>query len=630
MVIIASHYSSDPIDVIIGDWMSEANMTIRAASKTENVSLPAYEPTFLEALEPALPHLAKHHIRLAVNAGASDTQKLHEVVTKMVKSKGLELKIAWISGDEVMPAVQKAMEAKSSSFANVYTGENLADWKFKPLYAQAYLGGLGIAAAFSAGADIVICGRVSDASPIIGASVWWHSWERSQLERLANALVAGHLIECSSYVCGGNFTGFKSLKGRGYCDIGYPIAEISSQGQVVITKNKGSGGEISVGTCTSQLLYEIQGPWYFNSDVTADLSSISFTQLSTDCVALHGIKGLLPPLTTKVGITANGGYQAEMHWFLVGLDIQEKAAMLESQIRRLLAPYVSRFTVLAFTINGSSPDNPSNQNSATVDFRVLAQAPNIEDLAPTKFARPCLDNIMCTYPGATPHLDLRQAFPKPIYEYYVTLLPQSAIQHRVHIPWGTTTDPYSSASPNTIDIASPPATTRYPPQQPHFPSTLAPVVSTVKATGGLTDAAGAWAELPAIPGSNTLRTSFGPWGKTVRGPLGWLVHARSGDKGADANIGLWVRHDGAEYDWLRSLLSAGKMKELLGKEYKKGEAVERFEFAGLRAVHFLLRNHLDRGVSCTGSYDFLGKNCAEYVRARWVDLPLRFLERGKL
>ena len=428
---LSQNYPNDPVDVIIGDWMSEANMTVAAGRKTDRAASDcqdnnpnflsptagvAYEPTFLEALEPALPYIAKYGIKVAVNAGGSDTKLLFDIVKKMMSDKGLKLNVAWIEGDEVLEAVNKARASKDSNFENICTGEVLDNWKFESIYAQCYLGGLGIAAAFEKGADIVLCGRVSDASPVIGAAYWWHGWARSDFDQLANAFVAGHLIECSNYVCGGNYTGFKTLEDKGWDNIGYPIAEISSNGQVVITKQKGSGGEVSVGTCSSQLLYEIQGPWYFNSDVTAVLDSLWFEQLSTDRVALHGVKSSPPPPTTKVGITAKGGYQAEMHWFLVGLDIPSKARMLEAQVRRALKPYSHRFSLLNFTLNGTSPDDPHDQNSATVDFRIFAQAPTEDDLSPLKFFRPIADLIMQGYPGATFHLDFRQALPKPVFE----------------------------------------------------------------------------------------------------------------------------------------------------------------------------------------------------------------------
>ncbi|KAH4025513.1 hypothetical protein HBI38_023440 [Parastagonospora nodorum] len=585
MTLLASNYENDPIDVLVGDWMSEGNMTGRANAKA-NGTIDAYEPTFLEALEPALPHIAKHRIKVAVNAGAADTQKLHDVVTKMVKAKGLDLSVAWISGDEVLPQLLEAQKRGDSLFENICTGQKLENWEFEPVYAQAYLGGLGIANAFETGADIVICGRVSDASPVIGAAYWWHHWKRSDLDKLANAFVAGHLSECSSYSTGGNYTGFKDLECLDWTKIGYPIVEIAESGEVIVTKNQGSGGEVSVNTLTSQFLYEIQGPWYFNSDVTAILDDVWFEHLATNRVALRGVKGALPPPTTKVGITAKPIYQAEMTWFITGLDTHAKARMIEQQIRHQMGSNTTNFSKLDFQIIGSCADNPTNQNAATVSFRVVAQARKAEHLAPAKFVRPCIDPIMCAYPGATPHLDLRQAFPREVFEYYVTLLPQSAIDHKVHLP-----------NSETVDIAAPTETKVWDKHQPTQTNT-----SNIKTLD-----------------------SFGP---TIPSPLGTIVHARSGDKGSDCNIGLWVRH-ADEYAWLQNLLSTSFMTTLLADEYTGGR-VERCEFEGLRAVHFLLKDHLDRGVSCSMSADLLGKNCAEYVRARWVDVPVKFLSRGRV
>lgn len=524
MAMLAANYPNDPIDVIMGDWMSEANMTSRAVLRTGNEKVDAYEPSFIEALEPALSDIAKYRIKVAVNAGASDTEGLHKKVTEMAKAKSLDLKVAWISGDEVLPAVQRAQKEGKSRFENICTGELLDDWKFEPIYAQAYLGGLGIAAAFESGADIVVCGRVSDASPCIGAAAWWHKWKRDQLTELANAFVAGHLIECTSYSTGGNFTGFKSLEWKGWHDLGFPIAEISSNGNVIVTKNKGSGGEMSTQTCTSQLLYEIQGPWYFNSDVTAVLDELWFEQVGTDRVAVRGVKGELPPATTKIGITAKGGYQAEIHFFMCGLDIYDKARMVEAQSRHMLKPYSDKFTKLEFTINGSAAEDATNQNAATVNFRVFVQAPKASDISPSKFFRPVVDPLLESYPGCTPHLDWRQAFPKAVQEYYVTLLPQADVHHRVNLWDGT-----------NFEIAPPPSSKTYPSQQPSEAE-----AADVKTTD---------------------------WGQTIKGPLGWIVHARSGDKGSNANVGFWVRHKD-EWDWLRSTLSIDHIKMLLADEYK--------------------------------------------------------------
>jgi hypothetical protein len=399
----AQNYPSDPVDVIIGDWMSEANMSTLAGKKADGLGA-ASEPTFLEALQPALDLVAQHRIKVAVNAGGSDTELLFDEVVKMIGCAKLSLKVAWIEGDDFLDVVRQKMELGDERFENMCTGESLKNWPFEPIAAQAYLGGLGIAEAFRNGADIVICGRASDASPVIGAAYWWHEWTRNHLEEMANAFVAGHMIECSNYVCGGNFSGFKELHSlRG---IGYLIAEIGKTDETIITKQKGTGGTVSEDTCKAQLLYEIQGPWYFNSDVTAILGEIGFEQLSADRVMIRGVKFGPPPPTTKVGIAAKGGFQAEMHPFLVGRDIEAKAQILEEQIRLALGNS-SKFQVLSFSLNGSAAENPSDQNSATVDFRVFAQARELETLLPNRFLRPVMDLIMCTYPGCTFHLNFR-------------------------------------------------------------------------------------------------------------------------------------------------------------------------------------------------------------------------------
>lgn len=556
--------------------------SLAAKSLSLNPGEVAYERTFLDSLAPALSDIAKYGIKVAVNAGASDVQGLAEATKKLVKEKGLEgkLNVAWVSGDDVLNLVKEKLEIgekrKSNSLQvqekkwqkirnlkiesgrlrgfsvfdawmegaevgeevraylqsqthgqdlkNLSTGQKLADWEFKNeiIGAQAYLGGLGIAKAFEQGVDLVVCGRVSDASPVIGAAMWWHGWNRNDLHELANAFVAGHMIECSTYVCGGNFAGFKELSPEDWIDIGYPVAEIGKQGKVVITKQKGTGGIVSVDTCKAQLLYEIQGPWYFNSDVTAVLDGIGFEALGVNRVRLTGVKGDAPPPTTKVGITAKGGWQAEVHWFLVGLDIREKARMMETQIRHALGD-LSRFHVLNFTLNGTAGEDAMEQNAATVDFRVFAQARRVQDIAPAQFLKPIIDLVMVSYPGGQFHLDFRQGIPKPVQEYSVCLVSQEDIHHVVHMHDG-----------RVLDVAAPCVTRTFPTQQPSED------VSMVEA---------------------------GNFGETVRGPLGWLVHARSGDKGSNANVGFWVRYRD-EYDWLRWLLSTEKIKELLGKEYR--------------------------------------------------------------
>lgn len=188
--------SDEPIDFLVGDWMSELNMPSRAYSvSTEGDKAIGYEPSFLEALEPSLAALAEKKIKVAANAGCVATRALFDKVVEMIAAHGLsdKLQVAWIEGDIVTSTIR---ETDPSTLTSVCTGGKLCDWPFEPLFAQCYLGGWAIAKAFEAGADIVLCGRCADASPIVAAAAWWHGWQREDFDRLARALIAGHLIEC--------------------------------------------------------------------------------------------------------------------------------------------------------------------------------------------------------------------------------------------------------------------------------------------------------------------------------------------------------------------------------------------------------------------------------------------------
>lgn len=196
---------------------------------------------------------------MAVNAGASDPELLASVVQGLSDKQDLNLSVAWVTGDDVIEQVHRHVSDGSAVLRSIDTGEELSSWEFQPEAAQAYLGAFGVAKALESGADIVICGRVADASPSMGAAIYWHGWTRENMQELASSLVVGHLIECSTYITGANFSGFKSIPKVE--SPGLPIAEVAGDGSFVITKVKGSGGAVTVDTVKAQLLYEIQGPW---------------------------------------------------------------------------------------------------------------------------------------------------------------------------------------------------------------------------------------------------------------------------------------------------------------------------------------------------------------------------------
>jgi hypothetical protein len=575
-------------------------MTHRGSQKAQKRSsaspsdVGSFEVIFVDSLRPALANIAKNKQKLCANAGATDPGGLASEVRDMCKSQGLDLKVTWVEGDDVTDAAMRLM-AEGEEFRSLPSDLSLSDWGHEPVFAQCYLGALGIAEAFRQGADIVLCGRVADASPCVGAAMWWHDWKSDQFTELAHALVAGHLIECSNYVTGGYYSGFKKELLHACENMGFPIAEIEANGEFTITKEADKQGIVTPGTCISQLLYEIQGPLYYNSDVTAQIDLLKMQQTGKDVVRVTNVIGHPPPPTTKVGFTAKGGYQAEFHYFLTGLDIEEKAKMVELQTIASMGEYRKEFSTLKFTVTGYSRPNPRNQDEATVDLRIFAQSRNAEVMSAGEtvvvtpetpcFARWCLENCLQGYPGSTMALDMRQAVGKPYFEYWAALIPQSVVDHKVHHHTGA-----------VQEIPHPPITQKYPRQQDSY-DTVNPMAAD-------------------------------SWGPTVSAPLGLICLGRSGDKSSDCNVGFFVRHDD-EWDWLRSTLSIRAMEDLLGQEYKGGK-IDRFEFPNLHAVHFLLRDHLDRGCNSSSSYDSLGKNCCEYLRAKHVEIPKRFLERGTI
>lgn len=318
---------NENVDVITGDWMSEANMTLRGSDKRDKLAqremstgsalvAKGYEPYFLEEVDPAIPWLAKKGTKLAVNAGASDVHGLAVAIKELIKKHGVDLNVGVVDGDDVTDAVLNLYKKGESPdgeylalfsltddsgepFLNLPANKPIQEWGYEPVCAQCYLGGTGIAECFRGGADIVLCGRVADASVTVGAAMWWWGWNREDhVTELAGSLMVGHIIECSTYATGGYYSGFKDLGVRDL-DMGYPIASIEQSGECVLTMEEGRDGLVTVATIASQLLYEIQGPLYYNSDVTASIEDVKLEQVGENAVRVSGIKGYPAPPTTK-------------------------------------------------------------------------------------------------------------------------------------------------------------------------------------------------------------------------------------------------------------------------------------------------------------------------------------------
>lgn len=429
---------------------------------------------------------------------------------------------------------------------------------------------------------------MSDASPVIGAAWWWHQWDDTDYDQLAGSLVAGHLIECSGYASGGNFCEFFQFPLDKLVDIGFPIAEIDNTGSSVITKHENTRGFITADTLKAQLLYEIQGNLYLHSDSKADLSKVFITEVSKDRVSVTGTKGLPPPPTTKLAVFYRAGWQCEYTLTACGYATAEKFALHEKQIRFRLKEVgqLDQFQVLEFQVYGRPETNPQSQLRSTTAIRVFGQAK--EKRTVQALSEAMLESLLQHYAGMHGTLDWRQLVPKEYLAYCPCLIPQCQLEEAVHIlePSGAVAVE-NSGSPSKYEAM--------PTRQ----------------------------DIAAEKSASASCSSFGP---TRYARLGDVVLARSGDKGANCNLGLFVHQDD-EWDWLRTTLDHKTATLLMGSEWRDEYRLERCELSGIRAVHFVIYGILKRGVSSTARLDALGKGFAEYMRDRWLEIPIEFLDR---
>jgi hypothetical protein len=438
------------------------------------------------------------------------------------------------------------------------------------LSANAYLGGFGIAAALEHGADVVICPRVTDASLVVGPAAWRFGWRRDDWDRLAAAVIAGHIIECGAQCTGGNYAFFDEVP-RLFAP-GFPIAEMRADGSCVITKHPGTDGLVSVGTVTAQLLYEIAGPAYLNPDATARFDTIELVQEGPDRVLVRGVKGEPPPPTTKLCINHFGGYKNSMTFVLAGLDIEAKAALAEDTLWRLVGGKAQFAEVHVSLRRGERPDPQSNEEA----FAYLTVS--VKDCDPSKvgrnFANRVVEMALASYPGFT--MTSPPTSETQIGVFWPALVPSSEVPHRVVL------------GEEAIEI---------PP---------------VEVPRGFVE--------PAVKAPSRSPLPSGP---TRDVPLGTICGARSGDKGGNANVGVWVRSSAA-YAWLEAYLTEAKLRELISEA--RDLTVDRYELPNLLALNFVIRGLLGDGVAASLRSDPQAKTLGEYLRAKIVPIPVALLE----
>jgi hypothetical protein len=523
-----------------------------------------YAVTFLKQMEDVLGEALQRRIKIVTNAGGLNPAGLATELRTLCDRLGLKAKIVHIEGDDLMPELEGLQQA-GHELRNLDTGQPLRELKARPLSANAYLGAWGIVEALQQGAQIVVCPRVTDASVVVGPAAWHFGWKRNDWDRLAGAVVAGHVIECGTQCTGGNYAFFQEVPGLE--KPGFPIAEVHEDGSTVITKHGATGGLVSIGTVTAQLLYEIDRPAYINPDAVARFDTIRLEQQGPDRVRISGVRGEPAPSTMKVCLNYLGGYRNQATFVLTGLDIDEKAALVERTLRNQLD--VSQFD--AFEVNLTHTDKPTamtNQEaSALLKVTVKSQDARRVDRA---FSGAVIEMALASYPGffcTTPPTDA-----SPFGVYWPTLVPADVAQQVVVLEDGTRISiPPTEPGPGGERFELPPA---------------------------------------AMPS--------GPVGTTRSAPLGAVFGARSGDKGGNANVGVWARDD-QSYAWLASYLTVQQFAQLIPEA--AGLEVRRYDFPNLRALNFVIVGLLGEGVASSTRFDPQAKSLGEYLRSRIVELP---------
>lgn len=570
MAAAAEMVNDGPIDALTGDWLAELTMLILSRTRAKR-SGGGYARTFVTQMEQVMGTCLDRGIKVVSNAGGLDPDGCADAVAEVADKLGLAPTIAYVNGDDLLPRLGELAEA-GAHLDHFETGEPIVDTEAF-ITANAYLGCWGIVEALNQGADIVITGRVTDAAVVCGPAAWHHGWARDDWDALAGAVAAGHVIECGAQATGGNYSFFTEI--ADLTRAGFPWAEVAADGSSVIGKHEGTGGAVSIGTVTSQLLYEIGGPAYLGPDVTARFDTLALTEIGPDRVRIHGTRGEAPPSTLKVAMNELGGYRSDLAIALTGLDIEAKAELVSRAFWANCPFDPEDYDSVTERVVRTEHDDPTSNEAAVSLWRLTVKDPDERKLG-RAFANALTETGLASIPGLF-GVGGGPAPGSPYGVYTPAVIPAELVPARVTIVDGPTT---------VVDSVAP----------------------TAEQQAGIESLAG-----PTAPR---------PEGPTTRAPLGRVVGARSGDKGGNANLGVFARSDRA-WAWLVDVLTVQELQRLLPETAEL--RVDRHLLPGIRSMNFVIHGLLQEGVAASTRQDGQAKSLGEWLRARHVDVPEELL-----
>ena len=553
------------IGVLTGDWLAELTMLILARTRSKRPG-GGYARSFVTQMEQVMATCLDEGIKVVSNAGGLDPRGCAEAVAAAAERLGRTPRIAFVNGDDLMARLDPSC-ADAVTLRSFADGEPMTDTT-RLITANAYLGGWGIAEALRRGADIVVTGRVTDAAVACGPAAWHHGWAIDDWNALAGAVVAGHVIECGTQATGGNYSFFTEVGGMDRT--GFPWAEIEADGSSVIGKHDGTGGAVTVGTVTAQLLYEIDAPGYLGPDVTTRFDTIRLTQAGPDRVRIDSVRGEPPPPTLKVATNELGGYRSEITVALTGLDVEAKASLVHDAFWRACPHDRGDYAKVTERVVRTDKADPATNEEATAVWRLT-----VFDHDDVRLGRTLSDAMnelaLATIPGMfSPGSAAR---PRAFGIYRPATVPAEAVPQYVTFLDGerTVVDP--------VPIPAAPAS---------------PVPSPA----------------PAVNGRD--------WGPTLPSPLGRVVGTRSGDKGGNANLGVFARSADA-FEWIDGFLSIQRLGDLLPEAAPL--RVDRHRLPNIWSLNFVIHGLLGDGVAASDRQDPQAKSLGEWLRARVVEVP---------
>ncbi len=589
-----------PIDVLTGDWLAELTMLILGRTRARK-GAGGFATTFVHQAEQVLERCLDRGIKIVSNAGGLDPMACGEALADRAAALGLSPKIMCVTGDNLMGRMNELLDNGAlMSFLDDRPlpgrGPNEAG-AAKYETANAYLGCWGIVEALTGGADVVITGRTTDAAVVCGPAAWYHNWTPTDFDRLAGAVVAGHIIECSGQATGGNYSFFTELPNFATEDfvprVGFPWADIAADGSSVIGKHDGTGGAVTVGTVTSQLLYEIGAPDYLGPDVTAKFESIRLSQLEPDRVGVSAVAGVAPPSTLKVSLNQAGGYRNSFSVALTGLDIEAKAELARRSFWDLCPYSPGDFDYVEDVVVDTAQMDPATQEAATAIWRVSVKDGD-ERKVGRAFSNAMVQTALSSIPGMY-GLGGGPSAAKPFGVFQPAKLARHLVPQFVQPVSGEAGDSPTRKVTDTVEL-----------------------IRAIDATE--TDTAAK--PTPTADQGGSINAQWGA-SPTRDAPLGTVFGTRSGDKGGDANLGIFARSEVA-WQWLDSEMTVERLRQLLPETVEM--AIERYRLENLWSLNFVIRGLLQEGVAASTRQDPQAKAIGEWLRARVVSLPVEVLE----